>query len=91
MTECTTKLSLFDLKASVVPECWSRSSGRTRKRDHISPMFACLHWLLVNSRTEFDPLLTYNIWNSLAPSFLTDITVLYRPNRPLCFKLQLVL
>ncbi|XP_071350987.1 uncharacterized protein [Trachinotus anak] len=54
----------------------------TRKRDHISPMLASLHWLPVKSRIEFKILLlTYKAINGQAPSYLGELIVPYFPNR----------
>ena len=49
---------------------------RTRKRDHISPILASLHWLPIKSRIEFKILLlTYKALNGQAPSFLESLKV----------------
>ncbi|PME06503.1 hypothetical protein A8A06_07420 [Escherichia coli] len=56
----------------------------TRKRDHISPILASLHWLPVKSRIEFKILLlTYKVLNNQAPSYLKDLIVPYFPIRAL--------
>ena len=56
----------------------------TRKRDHISPVLASLHWLPVNSRIEFKVLLlTYKALHGQAPSYLKELVVPYHPNRTL--------
>ncbi|XP_071329025.1 uncharacterized protein [Trachinotus anak] len=56
----------------------------TRKRDHISPVLASLHWLPVKSRIEFKILLlTYKAINGQAPSYLGELIVPYFPNRTL--------
>ena len=48
----------------------ARVLTRTRKRDHISPVLASLHWLPVKSRIEFKiVLLTYKALNGQAPSY----------------------
>ncbi|XP_034041739.1 uncharacterized protein LOC117524118, partial [Thalassophryne amazonica] len=57
----------------------------TRRREHISPILASLHWLPVNSRIEFKILLlTYKVLNNQVPSYLRDLVVPYHPNRALC-------
>ncbi|XP_065326200.1 uncharacterized protein LOC135932628 [Pelmatolapia mariae] len=57
----------------------------TRKREHISPVLASLHWLPVKSRIEFKILLlTYKVLNNQAPSYLNDLVVPYHPIRALC-------
>ena len=56
----------------------------TRKRDHISPILASLHWLPVKYRIEFKILLlTYKALNGQAPSYLKELIVSYHPNRAL--------
>uniref|UniRef100_A0A665UBY4 Reverse transcriptase domain-containing protein n=1 Tax=Echeneis naucrates TaxID=173247 RepID=A0A665UBY4_ECHNA len=56
----------------------------TRKRDHISPVLAALHWLPVKYRVEFKILLlTYKALNGQAPSYLRELIVPYYPSRPL--------
>ncbi|XP_078025737.1 uncharacterized protein LOC144463844 [Epinephelus lanceolatus] len=57
----------------------------TKKRDHISPVLASLHWLPVKSRIEFKILLlTYKALNGQAPSYLRELIVPYYPTRTLC-------
>ena len=59
----------------------------TRKRDHISPVLASLHWLPVKSRIEFQILLlTYKAFHGQAPSYLKDLIVPYNPTRILRFQ-----
>ncbi|MDF4350591.1 reverse transcriptase family protein, partial [Vibrio parahaemolyticus] len=54
----------------------------TKKRDHISPVLASLHWLPVKSRIEFKILLlTYKALNGQAPSYLRELIVPYYPTR----------
>lgn len=62
----------------------ARVLTKTRKRDHISPVLASLHWLPVRSRIEFKILLlTYKALNDQAPSYLKELIVPYFPNRAL--------
>ncbi len=62
----------------------TRILTRTRKRDHISPILASLHWLPVKSRIEFKILLlTYKALNGQAPSYLKELIVPYYPTRTL--------
>ena len=52
--------------------------------EHIRPILASLHWLPVQARADFKVLLlTYEIVNGLAPSYLLDLVHLYVPTRPL--------
>uniref|UniRef100_A0A8P4JV61 Reverse transcriptase domain-containing protein n=1 Tax=Dicentrarchus labrax TaxID=13489 RepID=A0A8P4JV61_DICLA len=56
----------------------------TRKRDHISPVLASLHWLPVKCRIEFKILLlTYKALHGQAPSYLKELIVPYYPSRTL--------
>ena len=56
----------------------------TRKRDHISPVLASLHWLPVKFRIEFKILLlTYKALHGQAPSYLQELIVPYYPTRTL--------
>ena len=56
----------------------------TRKRDHISPVLASLHWLPVKFRIEFKILLlTYKALLGQAPSYLQELIVPYYPTRTL--------
>ena len=62
----------------------ARLLTRTRKREHISPVLASLHWLPVKSRIEFKILLlTYKALNGQAPSYLNELLIPYYPTRPL--------
>ncbi|XP_039668677.1 uncharacterized protein LOC120566361 [Perca fluviatilis] len=63
----------------------ARVLTRTKKRDHISPVLASLHWLPVKSRIEFKILLlTYKALNGQAPSYLEELLIPYCPTRALC-------
>ncbi|XP_070840477.1 uncharacterized protein, partial [Chaetodon trifascialis] len=62
----------------------ARVLTKTRKRDHISPILATLHWLPVKFRMEFKILLlTYKAINGQAPSYLKELIVPYCPTRTL--------
>src|SRR4029434_1185781 len=62
----------------------ARTLTRTKKYEHISPVLASLHWLPVKSRINFKVLfLTYKALNSLAPNYLKELVVPYRPPKPL--------
>ena len=55
----------------LVQNAAARVLTRTRKRDHISPILASLHWLPITSRIEFKILLlTYKALNDQAPLYL---------------------
>lgn len=62
----------------------ARVLTKTRKRDHISPVLASLHWLPVKSRIEFKILLlTYKTLKGQAPSYLKELIKPYNPTRAL--------
>ena len=68
----------------LVQNAAARVLTRTRKRDHISPILASLHWLPVKSRIEFKiSLLTYKALNGQAPSYLKELIIPYNPTRTL--------
>ncbi len=77
-----TKKSLKTLQ--LIQNAAARVLTGTRKRDHISPVLASLHWLPVKSRIEFKVLLlTYKALNNQAPSYLKELIVPYYPSRSL--------
>ena len=62
----------------------ARVLTRTKKRDHISPVLASLHWLPVKSRIELKVLLlTFKAVNNMAPLYLKELIVPYQPTRAL--------
>ena len=68
----------------LVQNAAARVLTRTRKRDHISPILASLHWLPIKSRIEFKILLlTYKALNGQTPSYLKELIVPYYPTRSL--------
>ncbi|XP_059203563.1 uncharacterized protein LOC131982996 [Centropristis striata] len=68
----------------LVQNAAARVLTRTKKRDHISPVLASLHWLPVKSRIEFQILLlTYKALNGQAPSHLKDLIMPYYPSTAL--------
>ena len=78
---CTSK-SLKTLQ--LVQNAAARVLTGTRRRDHISPILASLHWLPIKSRIEFKiVLLTYKALNGQAPSYLRELIVPYHPTRAL--------
>ena len=51
-----------------------------KKKDHITPVLASLHWLPVKARADFKVLLlTYNALHGLAPTHLSDLVLPYIP------------
>ena len=57
---------------------------KVSKTDHISPHFASLHWLPIESRLQYKlSSLCYNCLNSTAPYHLTELLRIYKPTRQL--------
>ena len=58
----------------------ARILTRTQKCDHITPVLASLHWLPVKAGADFKVLLlTYQALHGLAPTYLSDLVLLYIP------------
>ena len=56
----------------------------TRKREHISPILRSLHWLPIPERIDFKLLLlTFKSLNDVAPPYMEELLVRYRPTRTL--------
>ena len=56
----------------------------SRKHEHITPVLRDLHWFPVHERIRFKILLmTFKCLNQLAPSYLSDLLLHYRPSRTL--------
>ena len=67
-----------------VQNCAARLIFRSRKTDHVTPLFMKLHWLPVSFRIEYKlSVLCYLIIRSFAPEYLSDLTQLYVPSRSL--------
>lgn len=62
----------------------ARLITRSSRHDHITPVLKSLHWLPVKARIRFKILLlAFKILNNLAPAYLNNILVPYRPARAL--------
>ena len=62
----------------------ARLLTNTKKRDHITPILATLHWLPVSARCDFKVLLiTYKALNGLAPSYIIEMLSLSNSGRTL--------
>ena len=58
----------------------ARIVSRTRKYEHISPVCIKLHWLPIKFRIQFKVLLlVYKALNRLAPKYIKDLLVPYKP------------
>ena len=57
---------------------------RTQIRSHITPVLVNLHWLPVEQRIQYKPLIqVYKALNGLAPEYITDLLQAYVPTRTL--------
>ena len=61
-------------RLQMVQNAAARLLTGTKKRDHITPVLASLHWLPVQFRIHFKILLfVYKALNGLAPAYITDL------------------
>ena len=71
-------------RLQMVQNAAARLLTGTRRRDHISPVLASLHWLPVRFRIKFKILLfVFKSFHGLAPSYISDLLELYVPKRTL--------
>ena len=62
----------------------ARIVSRTRKYEHITPVLIKLHWLPIKFRIQFMVLLlVYKALNGLAPKYIKELLVPYKPTRHL--------
>ena len=62
----------------------ARIVSRTRKYEHITPVLIKLHWLPIKFRIKFKVLLlVYKALNGLAPKYIKELLVPYKPRRHL--------
>ena len=68
----------------LVQNAAARLLTRTGNFDHITPILASLHWLLITSSSDFKVLLlNYKAFHGLSPSYLKDLIIPYSPSRSL--------
>ena len=71
-------------KVQQVQNAAARLVSCTRKYDQITPVLKELHWLPVKQRIIFKILLlTYKAQKALAPQYISDFLVHYKPSRAL--------
>ena len=71
-------------KLQRVQNAAARLVTRAKKHDHVSPILYQLHWLPIRYRIQFRILsLVFLCINDLAPSYLQELLVQYRPSRNL--------
>ena len=69
-------------KLQNVQNCAARLVLGIRKREHITPALKNLHWLPISQRIHYKlSLLCYKSFNSLLPSYLSDLLSLYTVSR----------
>ncbi|XP_032879310.1 uncharacterized protein LOC116974699, partial [Amblyraja radiata] len=79
-------------RLQLVQNAAARLLTGTRKREHITPILASLHWLPVHFRVHFKILLfVFKSLNGLAPPYLSELLHLYAPARCLRSADQLLL
>ena len=62
----------------------ARIVTRTKRREHITPVLAALHWLPIEKRIDFKILLTtFKALHDLAPGYIRDLITPYQPHRSL--------
>ena len=62
----------------------ARLVSGSKKHDHITPILHDLHWLPVEKCITYKTLLiTFKCLNNLAPSYLSDLIIQYKPTRTL--------
>ena len=67
-------------KLQLTQNAAARILTKTRKFDHITPILKDLHWLLARERINFKLLLlTWKAINGLAPSYISNLLVPYKP------------
>ena len=67
-------------RLQLVQNAAARLLTNTRRRDHITPALASLHWLPVSFRIDFNILLiTFKALHGLAPSYIADMSEYHNP------------
>ena len=71
-------------RLQLVQNAAARLLTGTKRREHITPVLADLHWLPVHFRIHFKVLLfAFKSLNGLAPPYITELIEPYRPTRAL--------
>ena len=74
----------YHRETSAYPKLCSRLLTKTKRREHITPVLASLHWLPVMSRIDFKILLlTYKALNGTGPRYIANSLIHYVPTRTL--------
>ena len=57
---------------------------RTKKLDHVQPIFQSLHWLPIRARIQYKiSMLCFNVITGTGPQYLSELLHLYTPSRDL--------
>lgn len=68
----------------LVQNAAARILMKTKRTDHITPIFKSLHWLPLSHRIDFKALLlVYKSLNGIGPNYLSDMFQQYTPARTL--------
>lgn len=79
-------------RLQLVQNAAARLLTSTKKRDHITPVLASLHWLPVCCRIDFKILMfVFKILNGLAPQYLVELIHVHTPARALRSSNELLL
>ena len=71
-------------KLQLAQNAAARILTKTKKFEHITPVLKELHWLPVRERIQFKLLiLTWKSLNGIAPQYLSNLLVPYKPTRAL--------
>jgi hypothetical protein len=71
-------------KLALIQNSAARLLTKTKKREHITPVLAELHWLPISYRIDFKVMLiTYKALNGIAPSYISELLISYQPQRKL--------
>lgn len=79
-------------RLQVVQNAAARLLTGKKKREHITPVLASLHWLPINFRIQFKiVLISFKCMNGLAPPYLSELLQLHTTARALRSSNQLLL
>ncbi len=79
-------------RLQMVQNAAARFLTGTKKRDHITPVLASLHWLPIKLRVDFEVLLfAYKALHNSAPDYICDLIKPYTASRSLRSSDQLLL
>ena len=85
---CQRQLSRLQL----VQNAAARLLTGTKKRDHITPVLRCLHWLPVHYRIEYKiSLMVFKAMHNMSPNYIVDLLGSYKSGRTLRSTNQLLL